>query len=1155
MATSTPQVYGPDGVLRETVYFSTTSERRFFQGTATSDTVDVQVSINGGGYTSDPEFILFTGSEWTVPNPAADPNGLLLLTGINTVEVRAVLLSGSVTSAAKATVTLVDEATVGVIALTPTGVTVEQLDQAVRISVPQVDAVGLQGFNFYASLYAGGGATGYTRVNLNTVTTGVVTQTTTDFAEVLVNAEVLVDPLGNPVADPLYWRLTATQEDENEVVLQTDLNEAYEIPEVARKLRLSGTLSSVENVTVYSFEHNRLATPASTPPTISVGSFASALLETPLYYVVTAVYYNATQNLEYESAFSPEVVAHPLSVTTALGAFPATSRQDIVRSFITSVYRSNPQIKVEAGSVLRDTVIDPFSSEAERLRFVLDFFHRARTPTLLLQVDDPTGSGTSVSVPSSPYKIGLKTAFYLTSDSSVQALINSCFDAYASNFGVVRRTSTYAQGEVTFYTTTRPTSSLVIPLGTLVSGGGQQFSTTRAASIAFSQLASYFNPVTGRYQVTVPVRAVTPGPAGNVGAGQVRALVTRIPTLSVTNSAAMFGGNSTESNLALTERTLNALASVDSGTERGYYQTAAAVPGVESVAIVGAGNPLMQRDLYDGQHLGGKVDVWVQGESLATVTDTFSFTYEVAQDIQFVVAGDPANLTFQAIDPSLSATNPIIEVLDYPLAGYEFKNATTGEVFDLTGVTITSYNTVQLDTTLVQPSVTLTDVVLGSYRRRAGVDFVLPRQPVAAVTSVAGAASGTLPTTAYTLYRPNSPLAYGRSTLAGDYLNISGYIDPTTGALVPSGEAIAVTNESHVLIGSYPEFLDNLGALYYTVEVWNADKTIQYKGPNDPSGDPDYTIDLGTQTTAVAITRTETGDIPNGATVLIDYAHDENFVVTYTTNLIVSVTQNAVDEKKHATADVLAKEAVIVPLDIEATLVLQQGQDRSTVDTTLRTNLANFFAQLRLGDAVRQSDIIGVMENTTGVSYVVVPLAKLVRQAGSQVVQEALSTDVAYDSTLLTSLTTSSALVYIVNQELSAATVDGGGAKGDYKGVFQDEVELDLLASDALLTSLGTVAGRAYILGSEGRSITGFSDDATLIAEGYTTNSQITARRLELTANRVLVSLAIGDSPTAHTYAVTYIVGVDKGAKDIDPGEAEYLTLGALTFTYDETRP
>ena len=1155
MATSTPQFYGPDGVLREVVYFSTTMERRFFQGTTTSDTVDVQVSINGGGFTSDPEFVLFNGAAWTVPNPAAEANGLLLYAGVNTVEVRAVLLSGSVTSAAKATVTLVDEAAVGVVALPPTGVTVEQLDQAVRLDVPQVDAAGFQGFNFYASLYAGGGSVGYTRVNLNTVTTGTVTQTTTDFANVLVNADVLVDPLGNPVADPLYWRLTATQEDRNEVALQVDLNEAYEVPEVARKLRLTGTLSSVEDVVVYSFEHNRLATPVSTPPTIAVGSFASALLETPLYYVVTAVYYNAAQNLEYESAYSPEVVAHPLSITTALGAFPTTSRQDIVRSFITSVHRSNPQIKVEAGSVLRDTVVDPFSTEAERLRFVLDFFHRARTPTLLLQVDDPSGSGTSVAVASSPYKLGLKSAFYLTSDASVQALVNSCFDAYASNFGVVRRPSTYAQGEVTFFTTTRPTGSLVVALGTVVAGGGQQFATTRAASISFAQLASYYNPVTGRYQVTVPVQAVTPGPAGNVGAGQVRTLVTRIPTLSVTNSAPMFGGASTESNLALTERTLNTLASVDSGTERGYYQTAAGVPGVVSVAIVGAGNPLMQRDLYDGRHLGGKVDVWVQGANLATVTDTFAFTYEIDQDVQFVLVGDVADLTFQAVDPSLSPSNPIVEVLDYPLAGFEFKNATTGEVFDLTGVAVTSYNTVQLNTALVQPTVTLTDVVLGSYRRRAGVDFVLPRQPVTAVTSVVGTVSGALPTTAYTLFRPNSPLAYGRSTLAGDYLNVSGYTDPTTGELVPSGDTLTVTDEVHVLVGAYPEFLDNLGALYYTIEVWNADKTVQYKGPNDPSGDPDYAVDLGTQTTAVAITRLDTGAIPNGATVLVSYAHDENFVVTYTTNVLVSTAQNAVDEKKHATADVLAKEAVVVPLDIEATVVLEQGQDRSTVDTTLRTNLANFFTQLRLGDAVRQSDLIGVMEDTTGVSYLVVPLSKLVRQAGSQVVQEPLSTDVAYDSTLLTSLTTSAALVYILSQELSTATVDGGGATGDYKGVFQDEVALDLLAPDALLTSLGTVAGRTYILGDGGRSIAGYSDDATLIAQGYTTPSQIAARRLELTANRVLVSLPIGDSPTAHTYTVTYIAGVDTGAKDVDPGEAEYLTLGTLTLTYDEVRP
>ena len=170
--------------------------------------------------------------------------------------------------------------------------------------------------------------------------------------------------------------------------------------------------------------------------------------------------------------------------------------------------------------------------------------------------------------------------------------------------------------------------------------------------------------------------------------------------------------------------------------------------------------------------------------------------------------------------------------------------------------------------------------------------------------------------------------------------------------------------------------------------VTSEDGLITYAGPNDPSGAPDYQITLGTQTTAVSLIRSETSTIPNGATVLISYQHDENFTVTYTTNLIVSLTQDAVDANKHATADVIVKEAIPAPLDIEATVILIRGRDSGTVDTTLRTNLSNFFSNLRLGDAVRQSDIIDVIERTSGVSYVLVPLTKMVRAEGGTVVRE-----------------------------------------------------------------------------------------------------------------------------------------------------------------------
>jgi hypothetical protein len=1152
---TTPQILGPDNVLRQVVVFSTTLDTRLFSGTIPESSIDVQVAINGSGFSSDDTLIQWGDGSWLVPNPAYEPEGLVLLEGQNTIEVRALLPSGSVTPPARAEVRLISDASVGVTATAPTNISVNQNNNSVTIQAEEVASTGFRGMNFYASQFAGGGVTGYARINVARVAEGTVTKEVEQFASQASDIEVKVDAAGTPVADPLYFRVTGQQEDQNENVLQSDIDVRYEVPETARKIRMSLILDQVRDVTLYSFLHSRQAGPTSTPATVRVSSFTNLGADQPLYYVATAVFFDESQNIEYESSFSPEVVAHPELVTTAIGSIPTVSRQDIVKQFITAIFRSNPQVRVEAGSVLRDTVIDPYASESERLRFLLDFYNRARTPTLLLQVDDPTGSGVSTPVSQSGYKQALKVALYLSSDAEVQSLIDSAFEAYASNFGVRRRTGTASLGEVLFFTSTRPEATILIPLGTTVSGGSVSFSTTRGASIAAGQIASYYNPISGTYQVALPVQATTTGSSTNIGVGQVNRVVSSVgvSNLQVTNLAAMAGGQNSESNLALTTRVLNRLASVDSGTERGYLQTAADVPGVVKANVVAAGNPLMQRDLNtDDEHKGGKVDIWVQGENLATITDTFAFTYEISQDVQFEVL-DVSTLLFRAVDSTLSESSPIAEMLDNAAEGLEFVNASTGEVFDLTGVVIKTYNTVQLDTSLAQPAVALTDVVLGSYRKQSGSQFVLPRQPVAGITSVVGTVSSTLPEDAYLLAHPNAPLDTGRSSLAGDYLQINGYTD-STGTVLPTGATVPVSDESHVLIGQYPEFLDSLGANYLSIVVKSADGLTTYAGPNDPSGVPDYQISLGTQTTAVSITRTETSLIPNGATVLISYEHDENFTVTYTTNLIVSLTQDSVDARKHATADVLVKEAIPASLDLEATVVVIRGRDSSTVDTALRTNLSNFFNNLRIGDPVRQSDVVNVIEQTNGVSYVLLPLTRMVRQEGGTVVRESLSTDTSAESVLLASLSTNAAVVYLLTQELAAATTNGGGQEGDFKGVFQDDAALDLLAGSTILESLGVSTGLAYIIGSGGAVIEGYSDDATLISQGFVKEGGRKRERLRLTANRVSVSMAIGDAPVNHTYAVTYVVGNDSGAKNIDPGAAEYCREGSFTFTYDEDR-
>lgn len=1150
MSNTAPLIYGPDGVLRSVVTFTTTTESRFFAGTTPEDTVDMEISVNGGTYTSDSDLLVFEDGTWTVPNSEVYPDGLDLYSGTNTIRIRAVLASGATSAVASATVTLVQEGDIGVVAESPTNISVEQQDQAVRISIEGLDGNGFQGFHLYASKYPGGGDTGYQKVNLELISDYEITTETETISSLEIESDVLVDANDDPVADPMYYRFSGQQEDKDKAIIQDDFDERVPVPETARSLKTTITLESTRNVATYSFAHNRLNGPRSDPKTISIGEFAATSSDDPLYYVVTAVYFDESRNLEFESAYSQEVAGHPLRVTATIGSLPVVSRSKIVKDFVGSVFRSNPQIKVEPGSSLRDIVIDPFSSEAERLRFIIDFFQRARTPATLLAVDDPTGVGESISVTSSAYKLALKSAFFLSSNSDVQALIDTCFDALASGYGKFRRPGRYARGEVTFYTSSRPTRSIQIPLGTTVQGGSQTFRTTRTASISLSELASRYNPVTGRYQVTVPVQATAVGSSGNVGTGQVRKV--NISGLSVINSAAMFGGDDEESNLKLMERTQRALASVDSGTKQGYINIAADVPGVLQAKVVAATDPLMQRDLDDnGVHRGGKVDVWIQGENLATVTDTFAFSFEIGQDIQFEVIGSPSNYTFRANDSHLSPSNPIIEMLDYPDAGYELRNVTTGETFDLTGVAITGYNTITLSTDVVQPAVSLTDVVLGSYRRRRSTVFVLPRQPVASINSVEGVVSGKIPSTQINLYRAHPPLTIGRSSLAADYLAITAFTDDD-GNSVPSGELIEVVGEEHVLTGEYVEYLENLGANFLTIAVYDSTRATLYRGPNDSSGVSDYTIVLGDDTTPVGIKRVSTGNIASGQTVLIDYSHDENFTVTYTTNLVVSVTQDAIDAKRHATADVLVKEAVPVPVDIEASIIINRGKDSGDVDAELRTNLENYLTNFRLGEPLRQSDLVNIIEGTTGVSYVELPLTKMVRQVGSQVVREALTTDLSSEVTLVENLSTDSVLVWLIEEEMATATTDGGGAETEFRGVFEDDMAMFLLESSAQLSSLGLQAGRAFIIGASGALIQGITDDATLVAAGYLTSSARTAARKALTANRILVSTSTGDSPVNHAYTVTYVAADEIAAKNIDPGDAEYITAGNFTFTYDE---
>jgi len=1133
------QIYGPDGVLRSDLIFSTTTTSKFLTGTLPSDTAVVEVSIRGQAYSADPDLVYFTATSFIIPSPSAYPNGLDLVSGPNEVLIRTTNLVGAISNPARAIINLIASSSDS-LGTPPSGITVERQDDSVTITLTGLSDTRVTGYNFYASISPGGGSSGYSRINLYPVTTFAQEDVTTEFGTIEAKFPTLK-------TSNLRLLTVVSQENIAGTSLSTapDINGLMDVPDNTSRIDARISYSSVEAVKYYSFQHSRVAGVSSIPPTISNNSFAVIDPSDYLYYITTALYYDPATNLEFESPYSVEVVGAPVNIQrgNALG-IPITTRQTILQDTVLSIYRTRTDIAIQPGSVIRDTFIDPFLSEAERIRFVLDFVYRASSFETLLQLDDPTNIGVSLAVSQAPYKQALGRALFLTSDSDIQAVIDRAFEKLASNYGVYRQQGNRAEGDATFYTTRTPTRTLTIPLGSPVSANGVTFRVLVGASIPYATAASFYDPVTKRYLVRVPVRADNPGSAGNIGRDQLK---TGAPSgLSVTNDADFFGGTDQDTNRQLAVAAMGKLSSVDVGTEQGYLQTVAKSAGVIQVNEVPAGDPLMFRDLdpATGRHVGGMVDLWVRGVQPSTLSDTFAFTYQKKRDVQFVVVGDPANYRFRAVDSSLSLSNPIAGMLDYPALGMGLRDATTGLWFDLTGVTFISYDTVQLDITIAQPTLTYGDVLLGDYRLRTGDKFVFPTQPVSQVTSLVGEVSGTLDGSLYSLVHPDSPLNYGRSSRAGDYLQVSG-------TAIPTGNLITVTSESHTVLGFYTEYLNKLGVESLSVVVTDLASIVTYRGPWDPSGTPDYTIEEGTQTIPLSIKRTSSSAITDGQTVLVSYQYNENFTVSYKSNVLVAMTQLAVNRKRHIQADVLVKEAIPSGVDLTSTIVLVPGTDKDLVDSSIRADLASFLATLQLGASFRRSDCIDILSRSIGVSYVVLPLTKMSRSSGSLVMLEDLTTDQIGDIRRVDGWSNYVNAVWLLNNEFSApTTIGGGGTSGDFKAVYKNDVVMPLQVSNPEL--LASYPGKAYIIGSGGLAIPGFSDDATLIAQGYITATEILTRRAEISANRVLVALPVGDSPANATYAATYITTDDPNEKDISLGVAEYFIPGVIQFTFDE---
>lgn len=1137
--TTAPQINLRDGSgTASELVFTTNLAFATLTGTVDTNTVSVQVSINGGSFSSDSSLVQLDGFNFTVPNPASYPDGIALDIGVNTISIRTIDIVGSVSPTSTATITRVETIEEGTTDI-PSGLKIRRDRDQVVIMIarpgdnnfPTEQTAEFQGYNIYAST-SPGGTTGYFKVNASPVGLD-----STEFEEDLSEystGQVDFELLGD-------MRIRLTQEDVFGSQIADNLNTLvpmiWDISSANPNMRLSYTFNEVLRTEYVTFAHNREGGTG----IINSDQWADVVDSDSLYYVATSVYYDETSGEEYESPYSQEILGKPLVIDTTLKDLPGRTQLQIVVNYLDAIQRVNEEISLVPGSTTRDVSVDPFSSEAERIWFVLDFVHRSQSFLTLLQIDDANGDTVSDPVVSSAYKSALKAALGFSTDSATQQLIDTQFDKLAGNFQRTRLAGRSSTGQVVFYTTTAPSADAPIETGTIVSGTADDGSTVQflvggTFVLPAADAEAYYNFETQRYEIIADIVATNIGAASNVPAGAITS-TSGGAGLSVINTEATTFGTDRESNYDLAVRAQLAF-SVDTGTEGGYAATAAEQQGVIKSKIVKSGDALMMRD-YDevrGKHIGGKVDVWVQGLRERTVTETFAFTFDIAQGVSCTIV-DATNLIFRVNDSRVTVDTPIIEILDNPSQGLGVRNATQGQDYDLTGVTLIDYQTFQVDSSIQSFATALDDSVSADYRFRSVNQFTLTYQPARRVTSVVGQSSGALTTDGYDLYKTEDPLLGGESTIAQDYVQIN-----QVGG-IPTGDVITVSDEEHVMIGFFEERLSNIGINTATIRVYNEARTVEYSGPSATT--PDFEIVEGTATTPARLIRTTASTIVSGETVSVDYEHDENFEVTYVINDLLQQLQATINRRRHVTADVLVKQAIVNSLDLETTIQLKSGASKDATDPAVRTSVSTELNSKTISQGTAQSDMVNAIDSTEGVDFQVLPLARMGYSDGSKKLREPLISS----TQRLTSLDIGANRVFIFTSALQYPTVDTGGSETEHRGVFQDDVAMTLSST---LAAVGQYSAGAYIIGSGGATITGYSDDATITADtGLTDPDDIEAERLTRTANHVVVSLeGPTDEPSNHAYAASYNISGDRGPHDIVASEVEFIDLGELTLTF-----
>lgn len=264
---------------------------------------------------------------------------------------------------------------------------------------------------------------------------------------------------------------------------------------------------------------------------------------------------------------------------------------DIINDAVTFIQSKIPSLSLLQGTVARDVVVE---SPAQEFENVYVEVQRLRG---IQSLNDPT------------------------------QFEDSELDRKAADVGLTRTLGVASTGFVTFRANTL-TSDITIPLGvelatapTVLNTTVVSFTTVASGTMVAANAASFLNPFTGLYEISIPVQALSVGSTGNVAANSITTLVTSISGIStITNALPTSGGSDAESDISLSNRIRLKLSGNNKGTAAGIQGLIETNNLVLDSLIVRPGDPELLRDQF-----GNSVDVVVVGENLVQVSEPHTF--------------------------------------------------------------------------------------------------------------------------------------------------------------------------------------------------------------------------------------------------------------------------------------------------------------------------------------------------------------------------------------------------------------------------------------------------------------------------------------------------------------------------------------------------